>query len=75
MARVRIPIFFDYASTLCYIAWRIVGRLQHHRRDSASERHLLDSVSARKAERQYDGVGAAFRWRGAFDSVVTPPCF
>src|ERR1700682_1080287 len=28
MARVRIPIFFDYASTLCYIAWRIVGELE-----------------------------------------------
>jgi predicted DsbA family dithiol-disulfide isomerase len=28
MARVRIPIYFDYASTLCYIAWRIVGELE-----------------------------------------------
>ncbi len=28
MARVVIPIFFDYASTLCYIAWRIVSRLE-----------------------------------------------
>ncbi len=26
--RVVIPIFFDYASTLCYIAWRITGRLR-----------------------------------------------
>src|SRR5258707_13477111 len=28
MALLRIPIFFDYASTLCYIAWRIVGELE-----------------------------------------------
>jgi len=28
MGRVRIPIYFDYASTLCYIAWRIVGELE-----------------------------------------------
>jgi predicted DsbA family dithiol-disulfide isomerase len=28
MDRLRIPIFFDYASTLCYIAWRIVRELE-----------------------------------------------
>jgi len=28
MPRVVIPIFFDYASTLCYIAWRIVRELE-----------------------------------------------
>lgn len=28
MNRIRIPIFFDYASTLCYIAWRIVTPLE-----------------------------------------------
>jgi predicted DsbA family dithiol-disulfide isomerase len=28
MAPVRIPIYFDYASTLCYIAWRIVRELE-----------------------------------------------
>ncbi len=28
MARAVIPIYFDYASTLCYIAWRIVSRLE-----------------------------------------------
>ena len=28
MNRTRIPIFFDYASTLCYIAWRIVTPLE-----------------------------------------------
>jgi predicted DsbA family dithiol-disulfide isomerase len=28
MARVVIPIYFDYASTLCYIAWRIVSELE-----------------------------------------------
>ncbi|HYL57956.1 MAG TPA: DsbA family protein [Candidatus Acidoferrales bacterium] len=28
MNRVRIPIYFDYASTLCYIAWRIVSELE-----------------------------------------------
>ena len=28
MGPIRIPIFFDYASTLCYIAWRIVGPLE-----------------------------------------------
>ncbi len=28
MSRVRIPIYFDYASTLCYIAWRIVTPLE-----------------------------------------------
>ncbi len=28
MGRVRIPIYFDYASTLCYIAWRIVSELE-----------------------------------------------
>jgi predicted DsbA family dithiol-disulfide isomerase len=28
MARIVIPIFFDYASTLCYIAWRIVTQLE-----------------------------------------------
>ena len=28
MERVIIPVYFDYASTLCYIAWRIVGELE-----------------------------------------------
>ncbi len=28
MPRVVIPIYFDYASTLCYIAWRIVRELE-----------------------------------------------
>src|SRR5208283_3956973 len=28
MSRLRIPIYFDYASTLCYIAWRIVSPLE-----------------------------------------------
>src|SRR5437899_10547371 len=28
MARITIPIYFDYASTLCYIAWRIVHELE-----------------------------------------------
>src|SRR2546423_13009776 len=28
MERVIIPIYFDYASTLCYIAWRIVSDLE-----------------------------------------------
>jgi predicted DsbA family dithiol-disulfide isomerase len=28
MARTVIPIFFDYASTLCYVAWRIVSQLE-----------------------------------------------
>ncbi len=28
MARVLIPVYFDYASTLCYIAWRIVSDLE-----------------------------------------------
>lgn len=28
MRRVAIPIYFDYASTLCYVAWRIVGELE-----------------------------------------------
>ena len=27
MAGILIPIYFDYASTLCYVAWRIVGDL------------------------------------------------
>jgi predicted DsbA family dithiol-disulfide isomerase len=26
--KIVIPIYFDYASTLCYIAWRIVGQLE-----------------------------------------------
>jgi predicted DsbA family dithiol-disulfide isomerase len=26
--KVLIPIYFDYASTLCYIAWRIIGELR-----------------------------------------------
>lgn len=26
--QVVVPIYFDYASTLCYIAWRIVSELQ-----------------------------------------------
>ncbi|HVN28963.1 MAG TPA: DsbA family protein [Candidatus Binataceae bacterium] len=29
MERVVIPIYFDYASTLCYIAWRIVSELEN----------------------------------------------
>ena len=29
MSRIRIPIYFDYSSTLCYIAWRIVTPLEH----------------------------------------------
>jgi len=28
MAKTIIPIYFDYASTLCYVAWRIVGELE-----------------------------------------------
>jgi len=28
MGKVVIPIFFDYASTLCYVAWRIVRELE-----------------------------------------------
>jgi predicted DsbA family dithiol-disulfide isomerase len=28
MVRILIPIYFDYASTLCYVAWRIVGELK-----------------------------------------------
>lgn len=28
MARTIIPVYFDYASTLCYIAWRIVSQLE-----------------------------------------------
>jgi predicted DsbA family dithiol-disulfide isomerase len=28
MGKVIIPIYFDYASTLCYVAWRIVGELE-----------------------------------------------
>src|SRR5260370_37839961 len=27
MSQIVIPIYFDYASTLCYVAWRIVGQL------------------------------------------------
>ena len=29
MPKVVIPIYFDYASTLCYVAWRIVSELEH----------------------------------------------
>src|ERR1700737_2274350 len=28
MPKVVIPIYFDYASTLCYVAWRIVRELE-----------------------------------------------
>jgi predicted DsbA family dithiol-disulfide isomerase len=28
MDRIVIPIYFDYASTLCYVAWRIVRELE-----------------------------------------------
>lgn len=28
MAKTIIPVYFDYASTLCYVAWRIVGELE-----------------------------------------------
>jgi 2-hydroxychromene-2-carboxylate isomerase len=28
MASIVIPIYFDYASTLCYVAWRIVRELE-----------------------------------------------
>jgi predicted DsbA family dithiol-disulfide isomerase len=28
MEKVIIPIYFDYASALCYVAWRIVGELE-----------------------------------------------
>lgn len=28
MAKIIIPIYFDYASTLCYVAWRIVSELR-----------------------------------------------
>jgi predicted DsbA family dithiol-disulfide isomerase len=27
-ARTVIPIYFDYASTLCYVAWRIVSQIE-----------------------------------------------
>jgi predicted DsbA family dithiol-disulfide isomerase len=26
--KIQIPIYFDYASTLCYVAWRIVSELE-----------------------------------------------
>jgi predicted DsbA family dithiol-disulfide isomerase len=29
MPPIAVPIYFDYASTLCYIAWRIVSELEH----------------------------------------------
>jgi predicted DsbA family dithiol-disulfide isomerase len=29
MPKIVIPVYFDYASTLCYVAWRIVGQLEH----------------------------------------------
>ncbi len=28
MARIVIPVYFDYASSLCYIAWRIMRELE-----------------------------------------------
>jgi predicted DsbA family dithiol-disulfide isomerase len=28
MSKIVIPIYFDYASTLCYVAWRIVSELE-----------------------------------------------
>ncbi|MGZ6242420.1 MAG: DsbA family oxidoreductase [Candidatus Binataceae bacterium] len=28
MVKTVIPIYFDYASTLCYVAWRIVSQLE-----------------------------------------------
>src|SRR5262245_43308319 len=28
MAQIVVPIYFDYASTLCYVAWRIVRDLE-----------------------------------------------
>src|SRR5215831_7737971 len=28
MARIVVPVYFDYASTLCYVAWRIVRELE-----------------------------------------------
>jgi predicted DsbA family dithiol-disulfide isomerase len=28
MEPVIIPVYFDYASTLCYIAWKIVSELE-----------------------------------------------
>lgn len=28
MGQIAIPIYFDYASTLCYVAWRIVTELE-----------------------------------------------
>jgi predicted DsbA family dithiol-disulfide isomerase len=28
VTRITIPIYFDYASTLCYVAWRIVRELE-----------------------------------------------
>lgn len=28
MPKIVVPVYFDYASTLCYIAWRIVGQLE-----------------------------------------------
>lgn len=28
MGKVIIPVYFDYASTLCYIAWKIVSELE-----------------------------------------------
>ncbi len=39
MPRVVVPIYFDYASTLCYIAWRIVRELE-----AEPEFALLDTL-------------------------------
>jgi len=32
MTRIAIPIYFDYASTLCYVGWRIVRELERELR-------------------------------------------
>src|ERR1700686_5106632 len=35
MSQIVIPIYFDYASTLCYVAWSIVGQLEPELRFTA----------------------------------------
>ena len=43
MASVLIPIYFDYASALCYVAWKIVNELE---RAVASVFGLLSRTAA-----------------------------
>jgi predicted DsbA family dithiol-disulfide isomerase len=77
MTRVIIPVYFDYASSLCYVAWRVVTGLQDELEFDALWKGV--SISSRSPNlRPGRGLGPAERRRlmtvaEEIGIPVTPP--